>query len=126
MNTNYLIVGVVLIGLFLYFKFKKPKNMKNINGTQFAELVGQENVVILDVRTAGECQSGMIPNAINIDIMSPQFATKIKTLDKDKTYLVYCRSGNRSGSACGAMESQGFTDCQNLVGGVGSWTGKLV
>lgn len=126
MNLNYWIIGIVLVGLFLYFKLKKPKNMKNINGTQFAELAQQENVVILDVRTAGECQSGMIPNAKNIDIMSSEFATKIKTLDKDKTYLVYCRSGNRSGSACGAMESMGFTNCYNLVGGVGAWNGKLV
>ena len=100
--------------------------MNNVNGAQFADLAKEANTVIIDVRTVAECQSGMIPKAINIDIMSGAFSSKIAELDKTKTYLVYCRSGNRSGSACGAMESIGITNCYNLVGGVGAWTGKLV
>lgn len=123
---TYIIIALCAVGIFLIIKFKKPKNMNNINGNQFAEMINDNNTVIIDVRTVGECREGMIPNAINIDIMSGQFATKVKELEKDKTYLVYCRSGNRSASACGAMESQGFTNCYNLVGGVGAFPGKLV
>ncbi len=119
------IIGVVIVGLLLLKKLKTPNNMNNIDGNQFAEMAKENNTVIIDVRTAGECQAGMIPNALHIDIMSGQFASKIQELDKDKTYLVYCRSGNRSASACGAMESQGFTNCYNLIGGVGACNGPL-
>jgi rhodanese-related sulfurtransferase len=47
--------------------------------------------------------------------------TQIKNLPKDKTYLIYCRSGNRSAQACEIMGEEGFENVKNLSGGIMRW-----
>jgi len=86
-----------------------------------------DNGVILDVRTENECNEGIIANAINIDIYEGQgFIQKIEELDKSKNYYVYCRSGARSAKACEVMESLGFENTFNLLGGILGWDGEIV
>ena len=94
---------------------------KNVNAAEFDQLSNQDNTVVLDVRSPEEKVEGFIEGATQINIMGPDFADKIKALDKDKTYLVYCRGGNRSATACGFMASNGFADLYNLVGGIQAW-----
>ena len=40
---------------------------------------------------------------------------------KEKEVIIYCRSGNRSGQACWILETLGFTNVKNLVGGMNVW-----
>ncbi len=40
---------------------------------------------------------------------------------KDQEVVVYCRSGNRSGQACLILQTMGFTNVRNLVGGMMAW-----
>ena len=90
-------------------------------------LENDKNAVILDVRTQQEMQDGYIPEAINIDIFGGQaFLEAIDKLDKSKNYYVYCRSGNRSGQACAIMNSRGFGNCYNLMGGMMEWEGEVI
>jgi rhodanese-related sulfurtransferase len=86
----------------------------------------QENpgIVLLDVRTAQEVASGIIPGAVHIDISRPDFIEKINQLDKSKSYVVYCRSGRRSVSACNTMANEGFQQLYNLQGGILSWNAR--
>lgn len=79
------------------------------------------NTVVLDVRTPEETAQEKIPGAIEINYYDPGFAQKIGKLDKTKTYLVYCRSGNRSSRACEAMQQMGFFNLYNLQGGMLAW-----
>lgn len=95
--------------------------VKNIEVNEFKDLMNQEHTVIIDVRTSSEKIEGDIPGCLNIDMYSPEFATEIEKLDRDKTYLLFCRSGGRSGSACGFMDSKGFTSLYNLNGGIMAW-----
>lgn len=44
---------------------------------------------------------------------------------QDKEMIVYCRSGNRSGQACMMLETMGFTNVKNLVGGMLLWEEKF-
>ena len=81
----------------------------------------QPNAVVIDVRTAGEFAGGKLRGARNMDIKSPTFVSQIKNLPKDKTYLIYCRSGNRSGQACEIMSEEGFEQVKNLAGGIMRW-----
>lgn len=86
-----------------------------------------ENALILDVRTEDECNNGIIPNAINIDIYKgEEFIEKLEALDKSKNYYVYCRSGSRSAKACEVMDSLGFENAYNLEGGIIDWDGEIV
>ncbi len=91
------------------------------------QLENDGNAVILDVRTEDECNEGMIPGAINIDIYKGQgFINLIEELDKSKNYYVYCRSGARSGQACSIMNQLGFENTYNLLGGIMEWNGEVV
>ncbi len=83
--------------------------------------IGNPNFVILDVRTAGEFNSGYIAGAINIDYESTQFNADISKLDRNKQYLVYCRTGIRGAFATQIMMSLGFKEVQNLTGGITAW-----
>lgn len=100
---------------------------ENIDEIEFAEkLAADDNAVLLDVRTQQEWDTGYINGAILLDFFNPEFPKEVEKLDKSKNYYVYCRSGNRSGQACGLMEGIGFTgELYNLEGGVMAWTGDL-
>lgn len=65
---------------------------------------------IIDVRTPEEFAAGHVPGAVNLDVQSPQFAEQIAALDPQAgTYLIYCRSGNRSAVAAEQMRTAGLT-----------------
>lgn len=94
---------------------------EDIDAATFRSKMQADNTVILDVRTPGETQEGMIENAVAIDFTAPDFLEKIGQLDKDKTYLVYCQSGGRSARACEKMSDLGFQKLYNLEGGYMVW-----
>jgi rhodanese-related sulfurtransferase len=91
-----------------------------------SQFEADDNALILDVRTEEECNNGIIPNSINIDIYKTQeFIEALEALDKSKNYYVYCRSGVRSAKACELLESMGFENAYNLEGGILNWEGDL-
>lgn len=102
--------------------FATQKTFQNVTANTFYHLQNENpDAVLLDVRTPAEYNQEAFEGAINIDIMGADFAQKIAQLDKSKTYLVYCRSGNRSGSACQMMSAAGFENVYNLSGGLMNW-----
>ncbi len=76
---------------------------------------------IIDVRTQAEFEQGHIENAINIDYYSDTFQDELNNLDKDKTYLVYCKVGGRSKDALAIMKELGFMEAYNMQGGIDQW-----
>ncbi len=102
--------------------------MKNINYQEWKELVANdEKAVIIDCRSEFEWNDGVIENANLIDIFDSQgFMHKTSKFNKDNNFYVYCRSGVRSISACHLLESLGFKNTYNLMGGIMSWQGKIV
>ena len=95
---------------------------KNLDVTAFKAKMNEENTIVLDVRTPEETAQGVIEGAIELDVKAPDFAEKVAQLDKDKSYLVYCRSGRRSVTACNIMAEEGFSDLYNLLGGYLEWS----
>ncbi|MBI5730608.1 MAG: rhodanese-like domain-containing protein [Ignavibacteriales bacterium] len=83
-----------------------------------------KNSILLDVRTLEENKSLRIPNSKLIDIHKPNFPDQIEKLDRSKSYLIYCRSGSRSHSACRQMKNMGFEKIYNLKGGILNWQGR--
>ena len=82
---------------------------------------GNPDFTIVDVRSPEEFADGHIENAINIDINSGIFRSEIDKLDKDKKYLVYCRSGNRSQRAIDIMTELGFMKIYHVTEGIVGW-----
>ena len=77
--------------------------------------------ILLDVRTPLEFSAGNIQGAINLDFYSSTFQDDLNRLDKNDTYLIYCRSGNRSTQALQIMSTLGFLEVYNLTGGIVQW-----
>jgi rhodanese-related sulfurtransferase len=82
---------------------------------------GEASFVILDVRTPDEYTTSHIEGAVNINVEDPAFSEQIAELDKGATYVVYCRSGNRSAVATAQMRAAGFTQVSDVAGGLGAW-----
>ena len=85
------------------------------------ERAGKADFVILDVRTPGEFAEGHIKGAVNLDVQSPTFEKGLRALDRKKSYLVYCRTGNRSRRATIAMEALGFRSIFHMTEGIVMW-----
>lgn len=97
------------------------QNFENAEVQEFAELIADSNVVVLDVRTAAEFAEGHIQGAVLIDQGQSDFMEKAKaTLPAGKTIAVYCRSGRRSANAAGRLADAGYK-CVNLKGGIMAW-----
>jgi rhodanese-related sulfurtransferase len=80
-----------------------------------------DDLVVLDVRTPEEFAEGHLEGAVLVDFYAADFADQLAALDTDVPYLVYCRSGNRSGQALGMMEQLGFASAVDVDGGIVAW-----
>ena len=114
-NINKFFILSIFIISTLLFASCSNRGYKDINLKNAIKTINNStNLIMLDVRTAEEYSTGNIPNSINIDVLSPDFKSKIELLDKNKEYLVYCRSGNRSAIASSIMATNGFIKIYNL------------
>lgn len=94
---------------------------RHLAASDFSAALSKPGTIVLDVRTPAEFASGHLPQAQNIDIEGPDFATRLAALDKSATYAVYCRSGNRSGTALEQMAAADFTHTYDLADGIVAW-----
>jgi rhodanese-related sulfurtransferase len=85
---------------------EEPMSMAPDKAYQLWREKSQE-VVILDVRTLGEYQSGHVKGAMNVDYYA-NFEAAVQKLPKDKIYLLHCASGRRSGEATAIMRRLGY------------------
>lgn len=94
---------------------------QHLAASDFSTALKAPGTIVLDVRTPAEFASGHLPEARNIDIGAPDFATRLAELDKNASYAVYCKSGNRSGVALEQMTAAGISHAYDLAGGIGAW-----
>ena len=90
--------------------------------TLIQDNLNNPDFVIIDVRTPEEFAEGHVENAININFRDENFRDEINKLDKNKTYLIYCRSGRRSADALSIMEELNFMKIYHMSGGILEWT----
>lgn len=94
-----------------------------VSPEQAAELAARDDVTVIDVRTAEEFAEGHLAGATLIDFYADTFADELAQLDPDETYLIYCRSGNRSGQTVPILAELGIDRVYDLDGGVVAWDG---
>jgi rhodanese-related sulfurtransferase len=82
-----------------------------------------DDLVVLDVRTPEEFAEGHLDGAIMLDFYQADFEDRLAELDPDVPYLLYCRSGSRSGQTKAVMSELGFTDVADVDGGIVAWSG---
>jgi rhodanese-related sulfurtransferase len=102
-----------------------PGTAGEISPAEAAALIranrGSDSLVIIDVSTRREYFQWHLEKAININIFSLKLSEKLNKLDKDKTYLVYCKMGGRSLAAHKVMRKLGFREVYNIRGGRVRW-----
>ncbi len=101
-----------------------PESPVRVGVPQFAEVITDPNVTIVDVRTPQEFSEGHIDGAVNIPVELPDFMDRVSELDPSGTYAVYCRSGNRSQPAVQGMASVGINGIYELESGTTGWTSE--
>lgn len=138
MNKKYTIIsGITLLIIFLvgigFYSFNKQNNetstlgaesiVKNMSPDEFDQAIKSGEYKLIDVRTADEYNQGHLSNAFQIDFYQAQeFNKYLDSLDKNEKYLLYCRSGNRSGQALNIMKQKGFVNVSDLSGGISAWS----
>ena len=125
--SSYTVLLIILLsGLILpSCHAEQDQHITSVSPSEAAELItkhqGDADFVILDIRTPGEYQSGHLEEAVMIDYYSKSFVNEIDRLDKEKSYLVYCRSGNRSAGTMDLLKKLQFQRIYHLASGINGW-----
>lgn len=98
----------------------KSPDYRIINAEQALAMMVEGNVIVVDVRTRTEYESGYIPEAYNVPLDQIETGFKNVTENKDDIILVYCRSGNRSKVAARILTEMGYTNVYDF-GGIVDW-----
>ncbi|MBL0103087.1 MAG: rhodanese-like domain-containing protein [Bacteroidetes bacterium] len=116
MKTKHLLFATLLFAVI-----SCSNNSNTLTVADFKKSLSDSTTILLDVRTPEEYAEGHIAGSVNIDFKSPDFASRVDSLDKSKSYDLYCRSGHRSGESLKLMEEKGFTKVHHLEGGILKW-----
>jgi rhodanese-related sulfurtransferase len=123
MNHPYLVIAFAVLLALVFFNEMKIATQRFARLTPAAavQLMNNEDVVVLDVRESAETIGGKIARAVQIPVSG--VAKRIGELEKykDKTMLVYCKTGARAGVACKELSKHGFDKIYSLNGGLTAW-----
>jgi len=122
-----LVISIIVLALSSYYLYvwlpiTQPRTniYQNVTIEQAKELIETTSgLVILDVRTYSEFNSGYIKNAICIPVDVLQ--QNLNKLDPQSNILVYCASGDESDQAAKILVDNGFQHIYNLLGGIEAW-----
>ena len=113
---------IVALSIFGFTHVANAADAKNITIDEAAKLVASNtNIVVLDVRTPREFQAGHIKGATNINFNDKEFATRVAALDKNRTYIIHCAAGGRSGKACEQIKTMDFKNMLHMNQGFNAW-----
>jgi rhodanese-related sulfurtransferase len=127
-KISYARRAVLVLGIVLAASWVQAQDTtgKAISPAQFDKRMHKRKVTVLDVRTPEEYAEGHLKNAVLINVMdSTAFVSRVQGLKKNHTYLIYCRSGKRSGKALVMMQQQGFHKLYHMAGGITAWSGPV-
>jgi rhodanese-related sulfurtransferase len=115
----------VTIALTLFIACTSGLAIEEMTPRQASDLIadnaGNADFVILDIRTPEEFDAGHIEGAIMVDFRADNFEAEMDKLDRDKAYLLYCRTGNRSRQSLETIDRLGFGEIYHLSDGIAGW-----
>ncbi|MBY0497918.1 MAG: MBL fold metallo-hydrolase [Cyanobacteria bacterium] len=93
--------------------------VEQITPIELSRRLQSPDIIVVDVRGAGEWATGHLTHAIHIPLGSLE--ERLNELPRDKTLVVQCQSGARSSIAASVLEQHGFEKLINLSGGLAAW-----
>lgn len=123
-TDNFLPISLALTsGLMFFWSLfgNRIKGIKEVDVQGAVQLINHKSAFVLDVREPSEYKAGHLLNAQLIPL--GKLKERIGEIEqyKDAPVVVVCRSGNRSGVACGMMNKLGYTQAYNMAGGMLEW-----
>jgi len=123
--TKIILIGLVILLAIIYSCSMLSRNSESysINSEELRQMLEENSeIVLLDVRTEQEFNGelGHMDGAILIPLQSLENRYHELYESKDKTIIVYCRSGHRSTTASEFLIGKGFK-IKNLSGGIKAW-----
>ncbi|MEX2586173.1 MAG: rhodanese-like domain-containing protein [Balneolaceae bacterium] len=116
-HTPLIVTTFLTLILLMAAALFSNKKSGDMDPQAFKKELENRSGVVIDVRTPGEYETGHLAETdYLIDFLSDDFDEEINKLDKEKTYYLYCRSGNRSGKAMKKMLDAGFQEVYNVGG----------
>lgn len=126
MNRILFVTGiVVIVGILLFRFFSTSENetetmntaVQNIAAADFQQQMAERPGTVIDVRTQEEYDEGHLAETDHhLNLLNGNFEASLDSLDKEETYYLYCRTGNRSGQAAELMVKDGFENVYNIGG----------
>jgi len=111
------IIILIVAGIVTLNLISNNDNSMELNETEFKEKISSQPGVVIDVRTTEEFNDGHLTiTDYQYNFLDGEFEQQLDQLDKDKTYYLYCRTGNRSGQAADLMKKRGFDNVFNIGG----------
>lgn len=102
--------GICLLLVSLFSCQQKGETFKSLSVGEFARLIAQPEMQLVDVRTVAEYSEAHIPGSININVLDETFeAVADSMLQAEKPVALYCRSGKRSKKAAAILSKKGYT-----------------
>lgn len=124
MKKILLLTLFVLVGAYVYSQRRSSARFESMDNAEFATLIVDTTVQLVDVRTPAEFAAGHIPEAKNIDVRGDNFDREAKaTLSKERPVAIYCRSGARSKTAARRLAAMGYR-VYELNTGFMNWNGQ--
>jgi thioredoxin 1 len=118
-----LILSTLLVVMFSCTNHSQHQGVQLMSVQAFAEaLKSTPNATIIDVRTPEEFQGGHLNEAVNFNVLAPEFQSQVSKLDKTQPVFVYCKVGGRSADAVEKMKNMGFTTIYDMKGGYMAWS----
>ncbi|MCB1878089.1 MAG: rhodanese-like domain-containing protein [Chromatiales bacterium] len=117
----FLALVVILALLFNNLFAERLRGYQSVDPGGAVNLINHEDALYLDVRTDGEISEGRVINSLHIPLSA--LKSRLGELEKhrQRPIVVGCRSGHRSGVACGQLRKAGYEKVYNLKGGILAW-----
>ena len=117
---NFYISGLLFCFVFLGYAQSKAKPIIELTGNEI------KNGILIDVRTPQEFGTGHLDKATNVNWLGADFIERIEALkiDKEDTVYLYCKKGGRSTKAAEQLDSLGYKNVVNLLGGYDAYQAR--
>lgn len=121
-NNIAIILLVLTSGLMLLWPIigRRMSGVREVGTLEATQLINHQNAVVLDVREDSEFYSGHIPHSVHVPLGQLAKHAELEKY-KSRPVIAICRSGMRSGRACGVLRKNGFEQVYNLAGGITAW-----
>lgn len=120
---NFAIIALVLVsGVMLIWPIigRRLSGVQEVGTMEATQLINHQNAIVLDVREDSEFYAGHVPHSVHVPLGQLAKHAELEKY-KNRPVIAICRSGMRSGRACGVLRKNGFEQVYNLAGGITAW-----